>query len=161
MRQLRHKSGIGLLELMFSLAIIAVLLILASRYYQTARTGQQVNEAANMINNVYTAANDWIQNHDSFQPTESCEPENNMICDFVGNGTVPADFSGATSNPWGGNIAAIGSGATQLKVTMSNVPVTACQNLIAKFVGKVSTVSSATCEDSTASTTTLNVIFNF
>ena len=132
MASLKNK-GIGLLELMLSLAIIAVLLIMATRYFKTAETSQQVEEAAKMVTAVYTAGDSWMQDHSQFG-------SQNMMGTFAKLGWVPKDFANATTkpNPWGGEITAQ-AGATPkiLKVGLSKVPQDACQNLAARFKAKM------------------------
>ncbi len=52
----KRKKGFGLLELMLSMVVVALLLIMATRYYQSARTSARVNAAINMIQASLTAA---------------------------------------------------------------------------------------------------------
>ncbi len=52
--------GYSLIELMLVLAIIAVLLVLATRYYSTASSTQKVNAAADMLQVVINASEDVI-----------------------------------------------------------------------------------------------------
>lgn len=129
----RHKPqrGISLLELMLSLAIIAILLVMATRYYQITRQSQQVDEAVEMITAVYTAGNSWLESHTGFA--------DNMITEFIKDGSLPADFANPNVNPWGGKLEAAPylTTLTTLTVTMENVPSTACQNLAAKVSQKM------------------------
>ena len=41
----KREEGFGLLELMLSMVVVALLLIMATRYYQSARTSARVNSA--------------------------------------------------------------------------------------------------------------------
>ena len=56
--QIRRKNeeGFGLLELMLSMVVVALLLIMATRYYQSARTSARVNTAISMTQAAITAA---------------------------------------------------------------------------------------------------------
>lgn len=56
----RKCLGIGILELMLALSIIAVLIVLATRYYNTTRTQQQISQAVADIQAIVGAANSFI-----------------------------------------------------------------------------------------------------
>lgn len=147
----RNKTGIGLLELMLSLAIIAVILVLATRYYQVTRSSQAVNEASGMVLGVYAAGSSWLDSHDNFDAAD-------MIPKFVDNMLLPADFKKGNANPWGGEIQAMGSAddPTQLTIILDNVPQADCKNLAARVSQKLNVIS-ADCgpED----TTTFTAVF--
>lgn len=132
----RNNTGIGLLELMLSLAIIAVILILATRYYQITRSSQAINEASSMVLAVYTAGSSWLDSHDHFDNKD-------MIEEFVDNALLPADFKNGAVNPWGGAIQATGSADNpiQLTVTLDSVPQADCKNLAAKISEKITALS--------------------
>src|SRR5579871_2442203 len=119
----RHKmqQGISLLELMLSLSIIALILVLATRYYLNTRTSQQVNEAAEMITSVYSAGEVWMQSANQLN--------DDMMHEFLNNGSVPKDFANPKINPWGGDIETATISPSQLKIILKNVPVDACRNL--------------------------------
>lgn len=51
----RKHTGIGLLELMLSLVVIASLLLLVTRYYLVTERAERVSKAAQMINNIVDA----------------------------------------------------------------------------------------------------------
>lgn len=118
MRMVKRTKGIGLLELMLSLAIIAVLLIMATRYFQGARSNQQINQAIQAFQDVYAACSQ-AQLQD---PGSDCK-----IPTLVSAGYLSAGYQAASSattnpmNPFGGDLtASITSGA--LSVVMTDVP---------------------------------------
>jgi prepilin-type N-terminal cleavage/methylation domain-containing protein len=137
-RTWQHHRGISLLELMLSLAIIAILLVTATRYYNMTRSSQHVNEAAQMITAVYAAAQSWLAN-DQLK-------SQNMIPDFTNIGILPKQFTNPNINPWGGAITATGQSATSLLVTLTQVPTTDCNELLQQFKEKIPN-SSAACDD--------------
>lgn len=137
-RTRQNNQGISLLELMLSLAIIAILLVTATRYYNATRNSQHVNEAAEMITAVYAAAQSWLAN-DQLK-------SQNMIPDFTNIGMLPKQFTNPNINPWGGTITAMGQSATSLLVTLTQVPTTDCNELLQQFKEKIPN-SSATCDD--------------
>jgi type II secretory pathway pseudopilin PulG len=58
-----RQFGIGLLELMLSLAIIAVLLVMATRYYMTAGQSSRINQAVDAYGGLAAAAASWAQSN--------------------------------------------------------------------------------------------------
>lgn len=106
--------GIGLLELMLSLAIIAILLIMATRYYQSAHQNQLVSQGVDMFGAIQGA----VQTYRVDNPNAS----DLTVAKLVAQGYLPNSYgSGNTANPWGGQITlTIGSGT--LKVEMTGVP---------------------------------------
>lgn len=150
---IKHKQqGISLLELMLSLAIIAILLVMATRYYETTRMSQQVDEAAEMVTAVYAAGNSWLESNTTFN-----QPD--MLQAFVNNGSVPADFKSANINPWGGYVQVTGISTKNLTMTMSNVPSTGCLNLAAKVSQKMPG-STTSCTPDQTNPQVFTVIFN-
>jgi len=55
----KKHMGIGLLELMLSLAIIAVLLVMATRYYMSAAMNSRINQTIDAIMGLPAAAECW------------------------------------------------------------------------------------------------------
>jgi hypothetical protein len=154
-KQLR-QCGIGLLELMLSLTVIALLLVMASQYYGTVRTNYRVHEGLGIIHAVYVASESWLQNN----PTIPASP----LSGFTKNGSLPSDFDPTNPspllNPWGGDLKAAGKDQT-ITITMSNVPTTDCNNLTAKLQQKLGSniVTAFTCTAAAglSLTLTLNV----
>src|SRR3989338_2429435 len=93
-----QESGIGLLELTLALAIIAVLLLMATRYYQMARFSQQINEGIDVIQSVHGAAERWHAINDNYADIS--------LQALVDRDFLPAmaDQRESPANPWGGGI---------------------------------------------------------
>lgn len=124
-RILRGKpSGIGLLELMLSLAIIAILLIMATRYYQSTSQSQKVNQAAGDIQAILAAA----ANYNAGNPGGVF-----TISKLISSGYLPSSMgsSAANANPWGGAYTAVNTAGnpTQVTITLTLIPTTACNAL--------------------------------
>lgn len=150
----KQQHGISLLELMLSLAIIAILLLMATRYYNTTRMSQQVDEAAEMVTAIYTAGNAWLESHATFD-----QPD--MLQAFVNDGSVPANFKAANINPWGAGLTVKANGVSTLILTMAAVPATACQNLREKVAQKMQgTVVNTSCLPEQSNPQTFAVTFN-
>jgi type II secretory pathway pseudopilin PulG len=134
------QRGIGLLELMLALAIIAVLLIMATRYYQSTSQAQKVNQAAQDIQAIIAA----VANFRAGDPNGTF-----AITDL--SGFLPSTWASppATDNPWGGSYtaAAVASLPTQVAITVTGMPNTACDALAA--LTKVNAVAPPACASGT------------
>lgn len=123
----KFQIGIGLLELMLSLAIIAILLVAATRYYQTTVSSQRVNAGARMVATVTAAVDSW---YDIFKTYSS--PENTISTEnLIKINLLPSDFAAPTANPWRGAVIIAPQGATQIKLTLTQVNYGDCLNLSA------------------------------
>jgi len=133
----RTNKGIGLLELMLSLAIIAVLIIMVTRYFNPASLAQQTNDSVDMIQAVATAGQRWLLTNDTY----STGP-NQVLTDFVDRNYLPASFSNL-QDAWGGTVTVTGNNPDSndahfvgpyLNVQMTNLTQEACNTLQAKCV---------------------------
>ncbi|MFN7097282.1 MAG: type II secretion system protein [Gammaproteobacteria bacterium] len=117
LRFLRQK-GIGLLELMLSLAIIAILLIMATRYYQSASNSNNMNNAVDMVNAVRAGVKSYLSSNigSADYPT---------ITALQQNGYLPQAYSApSTANPWGGPICIMAATTTATACPSSAATVT-------------------------------------
>src|SRR5690348_16511372 len=100
------QLGIGLLELMLSLAIIAILLVMAIRYYQSASNAQSINSAIDMINAVKSGVKNYMTSNIGSVEVPS-------VSKLAGSGYLPQTYKeSATANPWGGVIGTTSAGST-------------------------------------------------
>lgn len=60
LQQSYKQQGIGLLELMLALAIIAILLVMATRYYMSASLNSRIDQTADALNSLPAAGECWI-----------------------------------------------------------------------------------------------------
>lgn len=121
----QSQRGIGLLELMLSLAIIAILLVMATRYFASARQGQEVASAISTIQAVSAASQSYfVAQGNSWSGLTS-------VTKLVAGGYLPSNAS--TTGPWGGAIMVTGgadsSNPTAVRITIPNVPPAACTQL--------------------------------
>lgn len=132
-RRNNTQRGIGLLELMLALAIIAVLLIMATRYYQSTSQSQKVNQAASDVQAIIAG----------FANFRAGDPTGTFTIDDL-SGFLPASWTTspatiATANPWGkAYTAAPGANSTTVEISVDGMPTTACDAL--KALTKVNTV---------------------
>ena len=67
-KQRNKQKGFGLLELMLSMVIIALLLIMATRYYQSAQRTAHVNAAVQSVGEIIAAANQYAATNTTTTP---------------------------------------------------------------------------------------------
>lgn len=133
---LRNQRGIGLLELMLSLAIIAILLIMATRYFTSANTNQQVSNATDMFNGVRASVNSYYSDNGPAAQAPT-------LSGLVTAGYLPSSYGGSTSSPWGTAMSIPSATAGHFSVQMSSVPASACAMLIARLGQTINTASAS------------------
>jgi len=131
MRKLFSKKqrGIGLLELMLSLAIIAVLLVMATRYYESANMEEQMNQMAGVLFAIRAASADYVISAGSYKDMDAATLNN--------YGVIPKGLQNGETGyhtPWSTE-AILSTTANQVKVTVASVPAIACFNLGKKYEG--------------------------
>lgn len=134
----RHH-GIGLLELMLSLAIIAAVILLATRYFSQASEASKVTQATQIIRTLTDASFKWVEGKPNFDG----EPGKNnplSIPQLITDGILSSDWSDKPS-PWGEGkgtstitLEPYSSGMlmmnrNQIKITILNVPESACKSI--------------------------------
>lgn len=155
------QAGIGLLELMLSLAIIAILLIMATRYYQSANTTQSINSAVEMVNAVKSATKNYMNSNPTKLP---------LITELQTGGYLPDTYAKPSmANPWSGGVCVAAAAATTCPTTaadlgtattytviLTSVPAGICTEVAGRINGNdtVELGESATC-----ATTTVVAIF--
>jgi len=122
---LGKQRGISVLEVMLSLAIIAVILVMATRYYKTAQQSQQVKNALNILGGIVASEVDYA--------AANSNKYDGSIEDLSTNGYLPAGIGGtgttAGNDPWGNPIGLTAPSGGGFTVTYSNVPATTCAEL--------------------------------
>ncbi len=124
--KLKQQRGIGLLELMLSLGIIAVMLIMATKYYNSTKVQSNVNTAVQNIQAAYAACEASL--NDAPDGT-LCKNTDTLSK----NGYLPVGFAGdATSeNPWGGTFTIDYSGSPRtVNISVKDVPDVDCNILV-------------------------------
>lgn len=116
----KRQTGISLLELMLSLAIIAVILTMATRFFTQANQSQNLNNAVSMGNGVVAAVQNYHMNGGNLADVS--------IQKLIDANMLPKDFGGPAgngvgANPWGGDIA-VAQKNKQITITFTAVPYT-------------------------------------
>lgn len=123
----KYKNrGIGLLELMLSLLIIAVIIFTATRYFEVTNENLRVAQAENMINNIVDASYKWVQGQPNFS---------GISMDVLIKQTqlLPSNYY---FTPWkNGIFSVVVSSQDPQKILIQawNIPVRSCNNLAEKM----------------------------
>jgi type II secretory pathway pseudopilin PulG len=150
----RSQRGIGLLELMLSLSIIAILLVMATRYFMVANESQKLNNAISEVNGIAGGAANYALSSPGYTGmTMQTLVQGRFIPGSLGG---PKN-DGVGTNPWGGNLD-VSLSAPGFTVTVSGVPdsggdPTTC-NKLANMINS-SVKASAICGGGT-----VTVVFN-
>lgn len=122
----RKQRGIGLLELMLSLAIISILLVMATRYWIVSNRSSQVNRAVAQLGALQGAINQWKTGNPSTPPT---------FTDLNNIGALSnMDYqNNAVTNPWGGSVTLSSNTDGSVTINMEQVPEAACNSLAVKY----------------------------
>ena len=124
---MKKNLGISLLEVMFSLAVIVVLLLAATRYYGSINSSRKVNDGVQQIKTLIGAIDQWRWQSKGIASVVVSTSA------LAAAGLIPTSFNDANANPWGGIIIVepvTASASGQVKITFSNVPNGDCLNLI-------------------------------
>jgi competence protein ComGC len=132
LKRVNREKGIGLLELMLSLSIIAILLVMATRYFMVANESQKLNNAVSEVNGIAGGA----ANYDlSFPGYEGISISTLVNGRFIPGSLAGPNNDGIGTNPWGGNLS-VDLNAPGFRVTVTGVPsdgvdqkTTTCQKL--------------------------------
>lgn len=144
----KNQNGIGLLELMLSLGIIAILLVMATRYFVVTSRNEKVNRAVSQINSVIAAVGNWKGS----KPTYA----NLSVTELNKYGLLAAadvSVTGSGQNTTAVIISPFNTNATvtpgkennSFIITYDGIPSWACEGLAAKF----SIGGSCTADEST------------
>lgn len=119
------QMGIGLLELMLSMAVISVLLVISVRYYSSVKYQEQLTKTATMIREVINAANSWGTSNPNYLAID--------IDALINSNLLPGSYK---TNPYGGriNVLPVSSfNPYSFTITLSGVPESACAALKSQF----------------------------
>jgi type II secretory pathway pseudopilin PulG len=132
-----YQSGVGLLELLLSLAIIAIILIMTTRYYTVSSASQKVNAAVEMVNQVKVAMDKTL----ATVPAGSVPTELPTIVLLVQQGLLPASYvstlegdkSSSRTNPWNESISIGAVSAATYQIVLVTPTSDTC-SLVAKQI---------------------------
>lgn len=126
--QMKKQFGISLLEVMLSLSIIAIILVMATRYFAITMQSEKTNEAVKILQTVVKASDDWYYTYKTYQ--KSANNPDISIAALINLGMVPKNYVETTANPWGGAIEISPRDANHVSIQLTEISSPACQNLI-------------------------------
>lgn len=116
--------GIGLLELLLALTVVAVLSVAVIRYYQVTQRNHAVQQVMQTVQAVHLCALHDDINSEAMQ-------EGDLVPLWVMRGQLPASFV-QTANPWGGQVHAVMVGS-YVRIVLDDVPASSGAWLMASF----------------------------
>lgn len=122
----RQNRGIGLLELMLSLAIIGTLIIMATQYFGVVTERQRVMRTIDKVQAIRAASERAVVV--GFKPASS----DNILPSLIARNYLPANIQ---NNPWGGDVimvAAVPNAANihNIIVQVNNMTKDSCRSLV-------------------------------
>lgn len=111
------QRGISVLEVMLSLAIIAIILVMATRYYKSASQSQQVSNGLSVLHGIVAAETSYA--------TANNNAYGGGILVLIGDGYLPKSLQ---YDPWGGQIG-VQANTGSFTVTFTMVPSGVCNAL--------------------------------
>jgi len=136
--KLRTRKGIGLLELMLALAIIAVLIIMATRYYQSTSRNQKVAEAVTQVNALIAASSNWKIGRSAFTGITYAK--------LYAQGLLPKEMkTDTTATPWGTKISVASTAGNSFDMSFEGLDSADCEALAGRFTESANITTTATC----------------
>jgi type II secretory pathway pseudopilin PulG len=158
MRRRRTQCGIGLLELMLSISIIAILLVMATRFYMSAKQSEQVADTASHVTGIISGAANYANGNNN-------DYSNISLLKLVQGGYIPPVLCGGDTstcpglNPFRGTTTVTGT-TTNYIITMNSLPTNICPSIAGMVNAAIqntqigaANVSSATCSGQTLTVT--------
>lgn len=121
----RGMRGIGLLELLLALTVVAVISVAVVRYYQVTKNNHAVQQAMRSVHAIHLCA----LHHDV--NSDDGTKDSNLVPLWVMRGQLPAGFS-QQANPWGGQVRAVVVGR-HVRIALDHVPLPSGTRLIANL----------------------------
>ena len=123
MKRKIYQAGISFLEVLMSLTIIAIILVMATRYFFVANNNDRINEARQQIGSVIAAAHGWKNQNPQYSA------DSNFLSTLYNDGflahsnslTVSGKVPGAIAkmyDPWGAPIS-VTSSSNGVTITVS------------------------------------------
>ena len=130
----QNCRGIGLLELMLSLAVIAILLVMATRFFGVTQRAQELNHAAKDVAFMMAGVHNWQAGRSNFSGIS--------MADLMAQGLAPDDVNHDGVLPaWGGcegskvTLQAGGVQSAHVDIALSDISQAICEGLVGRFSG--------------------------
>lgn len=144
----KRQTGFGLLELMLSMVIVALLLIMATRYYQSARSNARINQGVSLVASIVNAANNMAIGTGNYKTVNAT-----AVVPYLPSNAQGSDQKSIV-DPWGGAVTVApstdsGTAGNAFVITMNGLGAD-CQKLAdalgtGKKTGSTISYDSSTC----------------
>lgn len=106
MKRLRFlkQQGISLFEVLCSLGIIAIILVMAAKYFFVANRNDKINVVRQQVGAVVSAIESWNAEHATYSATPSLTIGTLLDQGFLANSSLmvnPGTPNATLDNPWG------------------------------------------------------------
>ncbi len=137
--KLKSQKGIGLLELMLAMAIIAILTLMATKYFTSTKRDELVTQGITLVQDIVSASASYVPPSDGSAQVASKS-------NITASGMLPEQYAGGNT-PWNGATWTVNSSNTSsndVQVGITGLPAYACTDLVNKFksIGNVTDASS-------------------
>lgn len=134
----RYAHAISLLECLLSIIVIASIAMMAVRYYIVTTRSMHVSQAISQIKRITDASYEWLQMQKQANFSSQGGGYAITIQQLINDQLLTAKRD--TVTPWGGtiNVAPAGDNPSFVKITLNNVPQSACRNITQqlKYINK-------------------------
>jgi general secretion pathway protein G len=139
------NRGFSLLELLLSIAIISLIILMATRYFSTVRSSQKVSDAVSMVQGIRAGATSLYATGGAANVT---------VANLCTNKQIPSSYCNGTTSlisPWESGTSAAstidGSASSgKFKITIAGIPDTAsCTNLCTALSGDTGVTDCSGC----------------
>lgn len=136
----KWQQGISLLEVLLSLSIIAIILVMATRYFFVASNNDKVNVVRQQIGALVAAVNSWKNQNPQYTSDLSISQLSND--GFLANSRSLSADKSTLYDPWGDPITLTAIQGTGAQITVSVPKASDCNSLQNSY-------PDGTCSDTT------------
>lgn len=135
-RGYQKQTGISLLEVLLSLGIIAVILVMATKYFFVADRNDKINTLRQQIGEVMVGIESWKSEHPTYSETPELSIGTLSSEGFMANSSSlvnPGSANATLNNPWGYRIEIAHVESTGADIVTTLPGVNECRSLRNSF----------------------------
>ncbi|MCH9644370.1 MAG: prepilin-type N-terminal cleavage/methylation domain-containing protein [Gammaproteobacteria bacterium] len=128
----RHQAGISLLEVLLSLSIIAIILVMATRYFFVASNNDRINSVRQQVGAIVAAIHSWKDQNPQYNSNLSVSSLYQDGFLAKSSSLVISGTQASLYNPWGQQIS-ISSGTESATIQLALPKLSDCKALQNSF----------------------------